>query len=552
MDKKKLRIGILLESYDLPSWVKDVIEYINISNHSEIVLVILKDNQLAEETSTDNSANKRNEFIYSMYYKWDKNRFKPSPDAFKIISLKDYFNCPRLTVTTESINAKDYFTDDDVATIKSHSIDVLVKFGFNDLGGDIFKSSNYGVWAYHSGDFMKKRGNSSAALEVFENWDETRMTLLQLDENYENSTIIYEAFFTTDHVSISRNQNILYHNSTSMLPRKLEDLFKGGEQKFFSKLKKTKTAPLFYYSKEFKTPTNLEAFKGIYRNWKQAIKGMISRKVNMPQWILLFHLGESEKLSTSFNEFTRMMPPKTSFWADPFVIEKNGLYYIFIEEFVFTENIGKISVIEMDYQGNYGEPTVVLKTPYHLSYPFLIEENGELYMLPETEENRTIELYKCVNFPTKWELQEVLIDNIMAVDSTIYKKNNKYWLFTSVKEYKDTNMVNELMLFHSDNLLQGNWIPHTQNPIAIDHRFSRPAGAIFDYEGRTFRPAQNCSKHYGYGMQIREIITLNEEEYEEKWIQSIYPEWEKDVKCVHTLNSSGKLTLIDAMIMRKR
>jgi hypothetical protein len=337
-----------------------------------------------------------------------------------------------------------------------------------------------------------------------------------------------------------------------MLPRNLEKLSRLGEQKFFEKLGSLKTEPQTQYKEKFKILTNWKVIKGVYRNWKQAIRGMISRKLYMPQWIILFNLDKTDKLILNFKDFKRMMPPKESFWADPFVIERNNRFYIFIEEFVFTENKGKISVIEMDQKGNYGKPMVVLETPYHLSYPFLIEEHGELYMLPETEENRTIELYKCTEFPRKWELQEILMDNIMAVDTTIYKKDNKYWLFTNVKDYKGTKMVNELMLFYSNSLFSDSWTPHPQNPIAIDHRFSRPAGCIFNDKGRIFRPAQDCSKHYGYGMQIREIKTLNEDVYEERLIQTIYPEWEKDVKCVHTLNFSKKLTLSDAMIVRKK
>ena len=85
-----------------------------------------------------------------------------------------------------------------------------------------------------------------------------------------------------------------------------------------------------------------------------------------------------------------------------------------------------------------------------------------------------------------------------------------------------------------------------------DVRCARPAGNIFEQNGKIFRPAQNCSKRYGYGMQLREIITLNENEYEEKQIQSIYPNWQNDLIATHTLNQSGKLTVIDAQIKRRK
>lgn len=151
------------------------------------------------------------------------------------------------------------------------------------------------------------------------------------------------------------------------------------------------------------------------------------------QWILLFKIEKHDKISTSFFKFKKILPPKDRFWADPFIIEKNDKYYIFIEELIYKENKGKISLIEMDKNGNYSPAQVILERNYHLSYPFLFEENDTLYMIPETAENRTIELYKCIEFPEKWEFCTNLMEDVYAVDSTIVKKDNKYWLFCNRK-----------------------------------------------------------------------------------------------------------------------
>lgn len=39
-------------------------------------------------------------------------------------------------------------------------------------------------------------------------------------------------------------------------------------------------------------------------------------------------------------------------------------------------------------------------------------------MIPESSANKTIELWKCTEFPLKWEKHSNLIENIEAVDST--------------------------------------------------------------------------------------------------------------------------------------
>ena len=52
----------------------------------------------------------------------------------------------------------------------------------------------------------------------------------------------------------------------------------------------------------------------------------------------------------------------------------------------------------------------------------------------------------------KWTLEKVLINNIHAVDSTILKHNDKFWLFCNVMKNQSSNTKDELSLFYSENL----------------------------------------------------------------------------------------------------
>jgi len=270
------------------------------------------------------------------------------------------------------------------------------------------------------------------------------------------------------------------------------------------------------------------------------------------QWILLFKLSSHNSISTSFFQFKKIVPPKDRIWADPHVLRRNNKYYIFIEELVHSLKKGHISLIVMDDKGSYTEPVKVLERDYHLSYPFIIEDNGELYMVPETAENNTIELYKCTLFPSKWELKIILIDNIIAVDSTIIFKDGKYWLFANVVRNKGASSLDELFLFSSEKLVSNNWISHPQNPIVSDVKQSRPAGNFFIYKDNLYRPSQNCSKRYGYGMRINQVIELTETNYQEKVVDSIFPNWERNLQSTHTISSVNNLTVIDALIKRRK
>ncbi len=76
----------------------------------------------------------------------------------------------------------------------------------------------------------------------------------------------------------------------------------------------------------------------------------------------------------------------------------------------------------------------MFERPYHLSYPFVFEHEGSVYMIPETMGSRRIELYKAKAFPFDWELVHVLKEDIDAVDTTLWIQDGIYYFFTNVAE----------------------------------------------------------------------------------------------------------------------
>ena len=257
-----------------------------------------------------------------------------------------------------------------------------------------------------------------------------------------------------------------------------------------------------------------------------------------------------DKNSKSYGDFENIVPPKDRFWADPFIVFKNNIYYVFFEEFIYEENKGHISFLTIDENGGYSKPAKILEKTHHLSYPFVFSHDEKYYMMPESSANNTIDVYECSEFPEKWSFYKTIMRDIVATDSTLFHKDGKWWLFTSVT--KDQKRENELLLFYSDNPFSNEWSLHPKSPIVSDVRGSRSAGKIFEEGGKTIRPAQDCSKRYGYGIIFYQIDTLNETDYQEKEIQTIYPDWNKKIIGVHSYSQKNKLTVIDARVKRWR
>jgi hypothetical protein len=223
-------------------------------------------------------------------------------------------------------------------------------------------------------------------------------------------------------------------------------------------------------------------------------------------------------------------------------------YYIFFEEASMDSGKGHISVIKMDDDGSVGSPMTVLERPFHLSYPHIIEWKGELYLIPESADNRTIDAYRCVEFPGQWELASTLMKDVAAHDTTIFEKDGIWWMFSNIQEHVGASTWDELCLFYSDSPIGSDWTPHPLNPVISDVRFARPAGNIFREDGRIFRPSQNSSYRYGYGLQFNEIDELSKTSYREHVVESFRPNWSKDVRAVHSYNRVDRLTTIDAII----
>jgi hypothetical protein len=266
------------------------------------------------------------------------------------------------------------------------------------------------------------------------------------------------------------------------------------------------------------------------------------------QWVLLIARGINIE-SASWNHFTPLLPPSDRLWADPFVWKYADQYYIFYEEKLYSADRGHIACMTLNNQLRPVSNCIVLERPYHLSYPFIFEYQDEIYMIPETEKNRTVELYRCTDFPNRWELVKTLLTDIRAIDPTLVEANGKWWLFTTIKE---RNSWDTLHLYSADHPFSEEWIPHPCNPIVKDIHSARPAGRIFFYNGALIRPSQDCSVRYGYAINFNRISVLTDSDYKETAVWFLKPPERTNIFGTHTWNQADGLTTIDAFIRRKK
>ena len=268
------------------------------------------------------------------------------------------------------------------------------------------------------------------------------------------------------------------------------------------------------------------------------------------QWFLLLAQNNTDK-EPSWKDFTRFIPPPDRIWADPFIWVHGDKYYVFFEEQPTDTKPGHICCMTLDDDLKILANEIVLKRSYHLSYPFIFEHDGELYMLPETGMNRSVEVYRCKKFPNRWVLVQTLLSGLYAFDATLFENKGKWWLFVNIGENEGGESTwDKLHLFYSDHPLSRHWTPHLANPIIQDVRSARPAGRIFLQNGEIIRPSQDCSKRYGYATNFNIITKLSETEYEESLGWKFLPT-SKDILSTHTWNRVDNLLAVDAMLRRQ-
>ena len=224
--------------------------------------------------------------------------------------------------------------------------------------------------------------------------------------------------------------------------------------------------------------------------------------------------------------------------------------WLFVEDFDHRVGRGVISVVGFDADGPVGTPRTVLEHDVHLSYPHVLEHDGEVWMVPETSGARTIELHRARAFPDGWTREAVLVEDVVASDATVFRLDDRWWMLATVRHggsFSDT-----LQGWTADELV-GPWTPHPVDPLLVDIAGARPAGRVVVRDGRVLRPVQDNRTGYGASLLLTEVTRLDEAGFEQHVLADLTAtpsSWPG--RRLHTLNRAGRLEVIDGSALSPR
>jgi len=358
--------------------------------------------------------------------------------------------------------------------------------------------------------------------------------------------VAYQSWARTDPLSVSRNRAPLLQKTAEFPLRALREAQRSGREWLEQR-------PLLRNQGQttFSSPSETEK-RGLslISIGARIMRRSVEKAVAIEQWSLAFSFTQ-RGVNPALDGFTRIVPPADRDWSEPFALERNGRYYVFFKEMLRGAGKAHIAMLELEPDGRWSAPVRVLERDYHLSHPFILEHDGQLYLVPESAQNGTVEAYRCVDFPRRWQLERVLLDGVRLVDATFHRSPERLWLFANGAAGEGKGFNDELFLFHAGTLLD-EWQPHARNPVGSDARCTRPAGALYWRNGALVRPGKICVPRYGAGIALHRVLRLSPQAYAERQVETIAPPAGGTLLGLHTVNRAGRLTVADALERRRR
>jgi len=537
-DQEPLRFALMCNGSTLKKWQLDAVRQLLSLDYTSLDLIIRN----AGDPAGGGVIKKVRSWLnqYFLHRLWMK--FFCRPAAMSNVDISDLFRgVPRRDCrVVRKGKYSEYFTEEDVASISEYGLDFMVRFGFNILKGPVLNAARFGIWSYHHSDEQKYRGGTTGFWEVYSNDPVNGAILQRITEDLDSGIVLKKGYFKTSTHSLRANISNLLEGTSGWLKCVCVDI-RNGAAGYFDK------PSVITNSRMYPTPANrhmlIFPFKLLARKIRFHYQDLFMAErwnlgvANLPLQEFVFGRDKAPVIAW-FDRGT-----SSTCLADGFAFLDKGKIWILCEEFSYKENKSSLAIIEYSPIKGFSTPSTLLKKATHLSYPYTICYEGKMYCIPESCNENQVNLYEFDPSSNKLVLLKTLLKNLKAVDSTVFRYQDRWWLFCTLQ---DCGSNTYLYAYYADRL-DGDYLPHANNPVKTDIRSARPAGRVFVHEGKYYRPSQDCSTTYGGEININRIVELTPTCFSEVTEVTLQPSWRSPwPHGMHTITEAGSFTLIDA------
>lgn len=530
-----LRVGILAPGTSLGRWQRVVLEELRAGGDVELA-VLVTDASPRERRSLRSRLARLGgrRALWQLYNnRWVARR----AESVARVDCRDLLGAlPTMAVVPERVGRfSQHFSDEALAELRAHDLDVLLRFGFGILRGSVLGVARHGIWSFHHDDERVIRGGPPSFWEVADGLPTTGVLFQRLTDRLDAGVPLARATLRTIGYSYPRNRDRAAFGAAG-LPAKVARAVRRGWLDPSSLPEALAEAPVR------RDPTNRQMAVFLARHVRRVVGARVTGVVAAPRWgVGVAARGPGSPLGALPRVTWLPERQQAGYFADPFPHRRDGVTAVMVEEFDERSALGVISALRQD--GDRWElVTSVIDPGVHASYPFLVDVDDELYCVPETARAATVEAWRCVRFPDQWVRHATLLADVALLDPTIVEWQGRWWLFGTRRE---RNPDAELWAWHADHPL-GPWSPHAANPLKVDVTSARPAGTPFVVDGALHRPAQDCSRGYGGAVTINRVDRLDEHGFDEHVIERIVLDDGPYRMGTHTLSVGAGLVAVDA------
>jgi len=563
---KKIKLGVLMDRLECYPYLFDIIT--NLAKDPNIELYLLQNNPNRSENPIKKVANKIRDFgifrlislaffkftislerkivmLSATFTKFNKQFLEKRLDAeifTGTILLTPVFSKTMFSKRNKLVSYGDF----DIKKIHALGLDLILQGnGIGIYQGKILSASKKGIISVHHSDNRWNRGGPPGFWEIYLKKPTTGFVIQILNDRLDDGDVIFRGEVPTDIIYTLNLANILQTAGPF-----LERIIKG----YVATGTLPQPLPKLPYSNTlFKAPKFTETLTYITLIALRFTTFFFLRRVfgRKQRWAVAF--VRSDWKSSNLSKATVIKNPKGRFLADPFVATYDNQTVIFVEDYHYSNRRGTISAIRITPNGSYEILPDIIKENFHLSFPYLFEYDSTLYMVPESHRAKAIRLYKCVQFPDRWEYLYDIIRDVDASDTMVFEHSARWWLLTNTAPDGSSGQSAQLCVFSAINPLSKDWQPHSKNPVCFSPELARNGGLLRDADGTIFRVRQKYGfnqygfNQYGRSYSIAKITRLDTECYEESTYCEVEPKFFPGLVGTHHMHSAGGITVFDFM-----
>lgn len=541
--ERPIRVGILCDGGSLADWQVKVLDQLELLPFAEIVVRVMKvsaDDQRPPLLTRLRRKLASGLLLWRVYERLVVNRkadaIQRRPFTTRLNSLPTIESTP-----VRSGKYRESLDDKTLSALRRYEVDVLLRFGFGILTGDILSVPRYGVWSFHHGDPERYRGAPPGFWEIHNGDAVTGVILQRLTDTLDGGIVLHRGWFKTNAASYPKALDRILYGAAHFVARALADVRR--DPTLLEKPPLAQCGSIYRYPR---TRAMLTFFRRTMQSWfanqfrslfahQQWTIGIVDK--NGREW--LDEIANSKVRATSVSWLPET---KGRFLADPFVASSAAAPQecaILAEDFDWANDRGQI--VSLEWATDIGPPRSAIQRGCHLSYPYAFEYAGNLYCVPEMAEDRRVTLFRLEPGERQWVAERTLIDGFPALDPTVFQHGGRWWLLCTSA---DTGPNEYLYCWYADDLT-GPWLCHPCNPLKVDIRSARPAGHPFVHRGELIRPAQDCSRIYGGGITFNRVTKLTPDHFNEEPFGVLMPENQVYTAGLHTFCMAGDRTVVD-------